>query len=112
METKAEAILKWAFSYKESREILVIYERNTSMMFIYPMREVFKELSKVITFTKRGNIAIGETVVLQRKGGNGVHSLDIPKDSLRHPGNNVQLKLKMREFVKAMEKVLLASYHI
>lgn len=112
MKAKAEAILKWAFSFKESREILVIYERQTSMMYIYPMKEVFRKLDKEISFTKRGNIAIGKLVVLQRKGGNGVHSIHIPKDSLKHPGNNVQLKLKMNEFVKAMESILLASYHI
>jgi len=108
----AEKIIEWAFSYKQSREILVIYERDSSVMYIYSMKEVFKKLNKTLTFTKRGNIAFGETIVLQRKGGNGVHSKDIPKDSLKHPGNNVQLKLKMKEFVKIMEPVLLASYHI
>lgn len=112
MEAKVDKMLEWAFSYKQSREILVLYERTTSMMYIYPMKEVFKHLNKEVAFTSRGNIAIGDTIVLQRKGGNGVHSKDIPKDSLRHPGNNVQLKLKMLDFVKAMEGVLLTSYHI
>lgn len=112
IQAKSDKILEWAFSYKQSREILILYERTTSVMLIYSMREVFKRLGKTVTFTKRGNIAIGETVVLQRKGGNGVHSIGIPKDSLRHPGNNVQLKLKMREFVKAMENILLTSYRI
>lgn len=111
-EKKIDSIIEWAFSYKGSREILVIYERDTSMMYIYPMKEVLKNLKKEITFTRRGNIAIGDTIVFQRKGGNGVHSKDIPKDSLKHPGNNVQLKLKMREFVKVMDDTLLASYHI
>ena len=112
VEVQAENILKWAFSFKESREILVIYERQRSMMYIYPMKEVLANLSREVNFTKRGNIAIGELVVLQRKGGNGIHSIHIPKDSLKHPGNNVQLKLKMNEFVETMESVLLASYHI
>jgi hypothetical protein len=112
IQEKVDKILEWAFSYKQSREILVLYERTTSMMYIYPIKEVFKKLDKTISFTTKGNIAIGNTVVLQRKGGNGVHSLDIPKDSLRHPGNNVQLKLKMNEFTRVMKEVLLASYHI
>ncbi len=47
---------------------------------------------------KRGNILIGKSVVIQRKGGNGVHSKDIPKDSLKHPGNNIQIKLRMKTF--------------
>ena len=109
---KAKDILKWAFSYKESREILVIYERDTSTMSIYAMREVFRNLGTETKLTKKGSIAIGKSVVIQRKGGNGVHSLDIPKDSLKHPGNNVQVKLKMKEFISEMESILLASYHI
>ena len=109
---KAKEILQWAFSYKESREILVIYERDSSTMNIYAMREVFKKLGKEVSFTRNGNIQIGKVVVIQRKGGNGVHSLDIPKDSLKHPGNNVQVKLKMKEFVSEMADTLLASYHI
>lgn len=111
MEPQVEKILEWAFSYKQSREILVLYERNSNVMRIYPMKEVLKQLSKEVSFTKKGNITIGDCVILQRKGGNGVHSINIPKDNLKHPGNNVQLKLKMREFVKAMENVLLAFYH-
>ncbi len=111
-QEKSTDILKWAFSSKQSREILVIYERSSSTMFIYSMKDVFKKLGSSVSFTARGNIAIGETVVFQRKGGNGVHSLNIPKHSLKHPGNNVQLKLKMNEFIKEMDGILLASYHI
>lgn len=111
-QPKAEKMLQWAFSFKQSREILVLYERDTSIMYIYPMKEVLKKLDTTISFTIRGNIAIGQLVVFQRKGGNGVHSIDIPKDSLRHPGNDVQFKLKMRECVADMENLLIASYHI
>ncbi|HEY4505890.1 MAG TPA: hypothetical protein VJJ24_00300, partial [Candidatus Paceibacterota bacterium] len=110
--TKAKEILSWAFSYKESREILVIYERDTSTMNIYAMRDVFKTLGKEVGFTRNGNIQIGKSVVIQRKGGNGVHAEPIPKDSLRHPGNNVQIKLKMKEFINEMESILLATYRI
>jgi hypothetical protein len=81
-------------------------------MYIYPMREVFKRLGTETKLTLRGSIAIGKCVVIQRKGGNGVHSLDIPKDSLKHPGNNVQVKLKMRELISEMDDILLAHYHI
>jgi hypothetical protein len=109
---KADLILKWAFSFKQSREILVIYERDTSMMYIYAMHEVFKKLGKETKLSAKGSIAIGKCVVIQRKGGNGVHSLDIPKDSLKHPGNNVQVKLKMKTFISEMNDILLAQYHI
>lgn len=111
-EGLAENILEWSFSYKKSREILVLYERNNSTMYIYPMKEVFKNLDKAVSFTRNGNIAIGKSIVIQRKGGNGVLSKDIPKDSIKHPGNNIQIKLKMNEFIKEMQGVLLATYVI
>lgn len=111
-QDKSDAILEWAFSYKQSREILVIYERDSSMMYVFPMKEVIRRLGKTVGFTKKGSIGIGSCVVIQRKGGNGVHSKDIPKDSLRHPGNNVQVKLKMKEFIRVMDAELLAAYHV
>jgi len=111
-ERLAQEILEWSFSYKKSREILVLYERDESIMLIYPMKEVFKRLDKTVSFTSNGNIAIGESVVIQRKGGNGVHSRDIPKDSIKHPGNNIQIKLKMKAFIEEMRGVLLAKYVI
>lgn len=111
-QDKGTAILEWAFSYKQSREILVIYERDSSTMSLFPMKEIVKKLGKSVGFTKKGSIGIGTCVVIQRKGGNGVHSKDIPKDSLRHPGNNVQVKLKMKEFMTVMEHELLASYRV
>ncbi len=105
-------ILKWAFLYKQSREILVIYERDESIMRIYSMKDVLKNLTHKVSFTKRVNIMIGGCVVLQRKGGNWVHSKDIPKDSLKHPGNNIQIKLKMKEFIDSMEECKIGGYVI
>lgn len=108
----ASDVLSWSFSYKQSREIVVLYERNASMMLLYPMREVLRELGTAVSFTNKGNVAIGCCVILQRKGGDGVHAAGIPRDTLRHPGNDVQLKLKMNHFVARMGGLLLATYPI
>ena len=105
-------VLSWSFSFKQSREIVVVYERDASLMLLYPMREVIRELGTALSFTKKGNIAIGNCVIFQRKGGDGIHAAGIPRDSLRHPGNDVQLKLKMNDFVSQMQGILLASYSI
>lgn len=111
-EEIAKEMVEWSLSYKKSREIIVIYERDDSIMRIYPMKDVLKNFDYSISFTKNGNIAIGDCIIFQRKGGNGDHSKSIPKDSIKHPGNNVQLKLKMNEFILKMESVLLAEYQI
>ena len=111
-QSNAEDILKWAFSYKKGREILVIYERDESIMSIYSMKTVLKNLDKQVEITNRGNILIGSSVVIQRKGGNGVHAIKIRKDDPKHPGNDIQIKMKMLEFMKEMESSLLTSYRI
>ncbi|MCB0724023.1 MAG: hypothetical protein KDC73_04930 [Ignavibacteriae bacterium] len=105
-------ILSWSFSYKKSREILVLFEQETGSFLIYPMKEVLQKINKEISFTTRGNIQIGNCVIIQRKGGNGVHSLHIPKDDIKHPGNNIQIKLKMKIFISEMERILLAKYRL
>ncbi len=108
----SKEILHWAFSYKQSREILVIYERDESIMSIYPMKAVMKNIGSQVEITVRGNITIGNSVVIQRKGGNGVHAAHIRKDDPKHPGNDVQVKLKMLEFMDEMRGSLLISYKI
>lgn len=112
IEPKISEIVSWAFSYRQSREILVLYERNNSEMRIYSMREVLKNVGVNFSFTEKGNIAIGEYIIFQRKGGNGIHAKDIKKTDISHPGNNVQLKLKMNPFVKGMKAFEIAKYSI
>ena len=64
-------------------------------MRIYAMKDILKSLNYDIIFTNKCNIIIGNYIVIQRKGGNGSLSKTIPKDSIKHPGNNIQLKLKI-----------------
>lgn len=106
-------MVEWSMSYKKAREIMVLYERTESVMYIYPMKDVLKHLDCNIVFTKQGNIAIGKSIVLQRKGGNGVHIHGIKdKGDPTHPGNNIQLKLKVNEFIKEMAQFKIGQYAI
>ncbi|GHT04791.1 hypothetical protein AGMMS5026_06860 [Endomicrobiia bacterium] len=66
---KAKDLLKWGFAKNSSREILILYDRCTSIVRIYAMKEVLSKLSTEIRLTKGFNI--GECVSFQRKGGNG-----------------------------------------
>ena len=112
LEPKIQEIVDWSFSYKSSREILVLYERQDSIMRIYSMKEVLKNIGIEFSFTEKGNIAIGKYIIFQRKGGNGIHAKDIKKTDIVHPGNNVQMKLKMNPFVAGMTAFEIASYSI
>ncbi|QQV74531.1 hypothetical protein H6P87_00065 [Rickettsia tillamookensis] len=108
----AEKMVKWSFSNETARELLVLYQREEKLMRIYVMKDVLKALNYDIIFTNKGNIIIGNYIVIQRKGGNGSLSKTIPKDSIRHPGNNIQLKLKIKDFVNGMKDCELANYFV
>jgi hypothetical protein len=105
----AKALLKLGFSTNPSREILVLYDRNTSVVKIYAIKDVLAKLSKEITFTN-GGFNIGECVSFQRKGGNGFMSRTIPKTNIKHPGNNIQLKLKIHRMIRLLKDIKLAEY--
>lgn len=68
-------------------------------MNLYDLKDLLDNLDYEVTISGRGVIKIGKFITIQRKGGNGVHSIHIPKTSLAHPGNNLQVKMKVGAFV-------------
>ncbi|MDR0942625.1 MAG: hypothetical protein LBM19_03375 [Holosporales bacterium] len=106
----AEKILKLGFSDDASKEILALFSREESMVRLYSMEDVLNELPKTIKFTRRG-INVGNCISFQRKGGNGVKE-EKPKTDIEHPGNNLQLKIKIDKFIEEMKNVLLIQYSI
>jgi len=104
-------ILKWGFSKNPNREILVLYDRNTSLARIYHMKDVLQKIPNDLIFTK-GGFNIGNCISFQRKGGNGSLSKNIPKTTIQHPGNNIQLKINIPKLILALEPVKLAEYSI
>jgi hypothetical protein len=107
----AKKLLNWSFSRNPSREILVLFNRDALVVKIYPMKKVLERLPTDITFTK-GGFNIGSCVSFQRKGGNGSLSKNIPKNTIRHPGNNIQLKAKINKLIEILEPVKLGEYTI
>jgi hypothetical protein len=107
----AKKMLKWGFSENPSREILVLYNRDTSVVKIYPMKKVLECLPTNISFTK-GGFNIGGCVSFQRKGGNGSLSKHIPKTTIQHPGNNIQLKVHLNKLIEILAPIKLAEYTI
>ncbi|GMO68029.1 MAG: hypothetical protein Nk1A_6630 [Endomicrobiia bacterium] len=110
-QNNAKRLLEWGFSKNADREILVLYNRETSIVKIYPMKEVLNCLPTNINFTK-GGFNIGDVVSFQRKGGNGALSKHIPKTAIEHPGNNVQLKVKIIKLMPVLESVKLDEYEL
>jgi len=104
----SKEIIHTSIAGDENPELLVLYDRNLNKMILYDMVQVLENLNYNIAFSNRGIVKIGQYFSLQRKGGNGVHSIQIPKTSLEHPGNNLQVKLNIRKFVN--ETASLISY--
>lgn len=81
-------------------KILVLQDRNTSVWNIYDLEDVILQASKLpITFSKNGVIHFGNYFSLQRKGGDG-NVTRVPKADFRHPGNDLQFKIKILEYMK------------
>ncbi|MCL1995593.1 MAG: hypothetical protein FWG63_05230 [Defluviitaleaceae bacterium] len=107
----AKRIVKWGFSSNTNREVLILYNKNTSQVKIYPMKKIVNNITAEIAFTK-GGVNIGRCISFQRKGGNGKASRHIPKVAIEHPGNNIQLKLKIKKLIEEFENKELAEYTI
>ncbi len=97
----ARDIVHFSLARLENPELLVLYDRTINVMHLYDMKDLLDNLDYDVTISSRGVIKIGKFITIQRKGGNGVHSVHIPKTSLAHPGNNLQVKMKVGKFVLA-----------
>lgn len=102
----ARAIVHFSLARMENPELLVLYNRTTNAMNLYGMKDLLDNLDYGVTISGRGVIKIGKFITIQRKGGNGVHSVHIPKTSLAHPGNNLQVKMKVGAFVLATAPIV------
>ncbi len=102
----AQRIVHYALSNLENPELLVLHDRGANRMHLYDMAAVLRNLGYATTISARGTIKIGDYVTIQRKGGNGVKFNHIAKTSLLHPGNNLQVKMKVKTFVQNFAPII------
>lgn len=99
-------IVHYSLANLENPELLVLYDRSANKIHIYDLANVLSNLDYTIAISPRGTIKIGEYVTVQRKGGNGVKFNHIAKTSLAHPGNNLQVKMKVKAFVQNVAPIV------
>ena len=102
----ARRIVHYSLAHLENPELLVLYDRGANKMHIYDLADVLANLDYTTTISTRGIIKIGDYVTVQRKGGNGVKYDHIEKTSPGHPGNNLQVKMKVKAFVKDVPPIV------
>lgn len=99
IEEKLKRILQYSFCGEDNPHLLILTTTDTKEIAIYKMENFLEHLLKRanVGISKRGVIIINEFITIQRKGGNGKHVKTPPKDSIKHPGNNIQVKLNCRK---------------
>jgi hypothetical protein len=102
----AKQIVHFSIARLENPELFVLYNRKTSTMHLFDMREILANLDYSVSVTPRGVIRIGEFVTIQRKGGNGVKFAHVPKTSLAHPGNDLQIKMTVGSVVDRVPSII------
>ena len=80
-------------------KILALHDRTKRVYHLYDLDEfIFKIAHSKIGFTAKGIVKIGKYITIQRKSGNGV-SVKVPKSHPKHPGNQIQFKMKILSFM-------------
>jgi len=109
--TNKKKIIKWGLSDTPENEILICFNQTSSVVKIFSMEDIINNISDDIVFTK-GGVSIGNCLSFQRKGGNGVAYKHISKHSIQHPGNQIQIKLKIHKLINELQEYQLAEYII
>ncbi len=80
-------------------KILVLHDRTKKVFHLYDLSEFISKMARSkIGFTAKGIVKIGEYITIQRKSGNGA-SVKAPKSHPKHPGNQIQFKMKILSFM-------------
>ena len=94
--------VKDAFALKAERAMFSIMNTETGESVLYKISDIFRHLSYKITFTRSGNLLVGDCILIHRKGGDG-NDDRWEKTDIRHPSNQFQVKLKIKPFMELME---------
>ncbi|MBC2606664.1 hypothetical protein [Pelagicoccus albus] len=88
---------------------LVLINKANNTIHFYDIREAVYSISKQpIEFSKNGVIQFGDFITLQRKGGDG-NVKRPPKSDPKHPGNQIQFKMKIIKYMEAVPPMLTSS---
>ncbi|MDP8233561.1 MAG: hypothetical protein P9M06_02000 [Candidatus Saelkia tenebricola] len=80
-------------------KILALYDRTKKVYHLYDLDEFISKVARSkIGFTAKGIVKIGKYLSIQRKSGNGA-SVKVPKSHPKHPGNQIQFKMKILSFM-------------
>ena len=109
---KAEDIIRYSICGEEYPELLVLFNQKEEKMQIYLMRDVLEVMNNImdVHITKKaGVIRLNKFFSIQKKGGDSGR-IKYKKTDIKHPGNDIQVKIKTAAFAKAEEVKPLCSY--
>lgn len=111
LRPKAFEIVRSALVEPDEPDILVLAHRDVKQFLVFLMDEVLQYVrsSLNVHITSQGVISLNRCFTIQKKGGNGKGAL-YPKDDLRHGGNNIQIKMKCLQVIKALKPLTTITY--
>lgn len=101
----AKTVVAYALARLEEPELLVLYDNVKGVMHLYDLRRMLDQMTYEVSFSKPGNIMIGEYILFHRKGGDG-NSKKFEKISPKHPGNNLAVKLLCKKVIAGIEPIV------
>lgn len=101
LESEKENIFKELFTREdENLKAFITYDETDNKWYISRVDDIINTLTmEKFDTTKKGVVKIGDSLSLQRKGGDG-NITKIPKDSPLHPSNHLQFKIKPLTIIK------------
>jgi len=106
-EQKSKNIMELIFKglNNDIVKILALFDRDKRLFYLYDINDVIYNLSSLpISFSKRGVVKFGNFITMQRKGGNG-HHIIMDKSDPKHPGNQLQFKMKILSFMEQISPI-------
>lgn len=106
LESKKDGIFKELFTKEdENLKVFVAYDEKNSEWYAAKIDDIINTLkAEPFGRTNRGIVTIGNSLSLQRKGGDG-NITRVPKDSPLHPSNHLQFKIKPLTIINTVRTV-------
>ena len=104
-------IVRYSICGDEKPELLVLFNREEGKMQIYLMKNVLELMNNImdVHITKRwGVIRLNKFFTIQKKGGDGGHK-KYNKTDIKHPWNDIQVKINTAPFAEKINPLCIYS---
>lgn len=106
-------IIQDSLSGEDNPMLLVLMQSDVDRIYFFKMDDFLKQMKEELKteITPRGVISLHPCFTIQRKGGNGRKDDALfGKESLKHGGNDLQIKMKSLAIIKSFSSIVICNY--